>query len=61
LRSDAYFAAAPVILTKGKNMKYLVPSIVIPVLLLIGVVQYGIFRPPIIVGLSAPAANSQAW
>jgi hypothetical protein len=42
-------------------MKYLVPPIVIPVLLFIGVVAHGILRPPIIVGHSpAPAANSQA-
>ena len=61
MRSDAYSAAAPVLLTKGKNMKYLIPPIVIPVLLFIGVVAFGILRPPIIVGLSAPAANSQAW
>jgi hypothetical protein len=47
--------------SKGKTMKYLVPPIVIPVLLFIGVVAYGMLRPPIIVGHPpAPAANSQA-
>ena len=61
MTGDAHDAAAPVLLTKGKNMRYLVPPIVIPVLLFIGVVAYGILRPPIIVGHSpAPAANSQA-
>ena len=61
LESDAYDAAAPVLLTKGKNMKYLLPPIVIPVLLFIGIAAHGILRPPIIVGHSAaPAANSQA-
>jgi hypothetical protein len=39
-------------------MKYLVPPIVIPVLLFIGVVAYGMLRPPIIVGHPpAPAVN----
>jgi hypothetical protein len=42
-------------------MKYLVPPIVIPVLLFIGIVAYGMLRPPIIVDHPpAPAANSQA-
>jgi hypothetical protein len=42
-------------------MKYLVPPIVIPVLLFIGVVAYGMLRPPIIVAHPAvPVANSQA-
>jgi hypothetical protein len=41
-------------------MKYLIPPIVIPVLLFIGVVAYGLLRPPIIVGHPVPVANSQA-
>jgi len=42
-------------------MKYVVPPIVIPVLLFIGIVAYGMLRPPIIVGHpSAPATNSLA-
>ena len=42
-------------------MKYLLPPIVIPVLLFIGIAAHGILRPPIIVGYSAaPAVNSQA-
>jgi hypothetical protein len=42
-------------------MKYFVPPIVIPVLLFIGVVAYGVLRPPIIVGPPlVPVANSQA-
>jgi hypothetical protein len=46
---------------KGKTMKYLVPPIVIPVLLLIGIVAYGMLRPPIIAGHPpTPAVNSQA-
>ena len=41
-------------------MKYLVPPIVIPVLLLIGLASYGMLRPPITVGHpSTSAANSQ--
>jgi hypothetical protein len=36
-------------------MKYLVPPIVIPVLLFIGIAAYAMLRPPIIVG-HAPAA-----
>jgi hypothetical protein len=45
---------------KGKIMKYLVPPIVIPLLLFIGVVAYGMLGPPIIVAHPpAPAANSQ--
>jgi hypothetical protein len=41
-------------------MKYLVPPIVIPVLLFIGVVAYGMLRPLIVVGHPpVPAANSQ--
>jgi hypothetical protein len=41
-------------------MKYLVPPIVIPVLLLIGVVIYGIVKPPTVVAYApVPAANSQ--
>jgi hypothetical protein len=41
-------------------MKYLVPPIVIPVLLFIGIAAYGMLRPPIIVGHApAPAASAQ--
>jgi hypothetical protein len=41
-------------------MKYLVPPIVIPVLLFIGVAAYGLLKPPIIAGHSpVPMANSQ--
>jgi hypothetical protein len=41
-------------------MKYLVPPIVIPVLLFIGVAAYGMLRPPIIVDHPpAAAASSQ--
>ena len=42
-------------------MKYLVPPIVIPILLFIGVAAYGLLSPPIVaVGhLPAAAANSQ--
>jgi hypothetical protein len=39
-------------------MRYLVPPIVIPLLLLIGIVAYGVLRPPIIVGHPPPAAAS---
>jgi hypothetical protein len=40
--------------------KYLVPPIVIPILLFIGIVAYGMLRPPIVVGNApAPAANAQ--
>jgi hypothetical protein len=43
------------------TMKYLVPPIVLPVLLFIGVVAYGVLRPPVIVGHPpVPVANSQA-
>ena len=42
-------------------MKYLVPPIVIPALLLIGVLAYGMLRPPIIVGHApVPTAHLQA-
>jgi hypothetical protein len=42
-------------------MKYLVPPIVIPALLLIGVLAYGMLRPPIILGHAlVPTAHSQA-
>jgi hypothetical protein len=41
-------------------MKYLVPPIVIPFLLFIGIVAYGMLRSPIIVAHPpAAAANSQ--
>jgi hypothetical protein len=47
-------------LKPGNKMKYLVPPIVIPALLLIGVVAYGMLRPLIIVvHLPVPAALSQ--
>jgi hypothetical protein len=42
-------------------MKYLVPPIVIPVLLFIGIAAYGMLRPPITVDHPpAPAAISQS-
>jgi hypothetical protein len=42
-------------------MKYLVLPIITPVLLFIGVIAYGMLRPPIIVGHPpVPVANSQA-
>ena len=48
-------------LSNRNIMKYLIPPIVIPVLLIIGVVAYGMLRPPIIAGHSpVPAANSPA-
>jgi hypothetical protein len=40
-------------------MTYLVPPIVIPVLLFIGIVAYGMLRPIIVAHPSAPAAHSQ--
>ncbi len=41
-------------------MKYLVPPIVIPVLLFIAVVAYGMLRPPLMAGHPpASVANSQ--
>ncbi len=41
-------------------MKYLVPPIVIPVLLFIGIASYALLRPPIVVGHSvAPVVNAQ--
>jgi hypothetical protein len=41
-------------------MKFLVPPLVIPVLLFVGVVAYGLLKPPIIVGHPPfAAANSQ--
>ena len=41
-------------------MKYLVPPIVIPILLCLGIAAYAILRPPIVVGNTpAPAAISQ--
>ena len=46
--------------SKGKTMKYLVPPIVIPVLLFIGIVAYAMLRPPITdAHPPTPAANSQ--
>ena len=41
-------------------MKYLVPPIVIPILLFIGVVAYGLFGPPIIAGGHPPATAVNA-
>ena len=42
-------------------MKYLVPPIVIPVLLFIGIAAYGMLRPPITADHPpAPAAISQS-
>jgi hypothetical protein len=43
-------------------MRYLVPPIVIPILLLIGVAAYVLLRPPIAVAghAPAPAMNSQS-
>ena len=47
-------------LEKEGTMKYLVPPIVIPVLLFIGIAVYAMLRPPIIVGHApAPAASAQ--
>ena len=44
-----------------KTMKYLVPPIVIPILLLIGVAAYGLFGPPIVAGHHpASSLNSQS-
>jgi hypothetical protein len=41
-------------------MKYLVPPIVIPALLIIGIVAYAMLKPPFIVGQpSVPVATSQ--
>jgi hypothetical protein len=41
-------------------MKYLVPPIVIPVLLFIGIAAYGMLRPPIVAGVAPlPTASSQ--
>jgi hypothetical protein len=41
-------------------VKYLVPPIVIPVLLFIGVVAYAALRPPFVVAHpAAPVANTQ--
>lgn len=41
-------------------MKYLVPPIVVPVLLFIGIVAYALLRPPIVVGYSlAPVSIAQ--
>ena len=45
----------------GNQMNYLVPPIVMPALLLIGVLAYGMLRPPIILGHAVvPTAHSQA-
>jgi hypothetical protein len=41
-------------------VKYLVPPIVIPVLLFIGIVAYASLRPPVLVGHPvAPMVNAQ--
>jgi hypothetical protein len=45
-----------VLLTGKKSMKYLVPPIVIPILLLIGVAAYGLLGPPIIATVAIPSA-----
>jgi len=44
-----------------ENMKYLVPPIVIPILLFIGVAAYGLFGPPIVAAGNHPTSslNSQ--
>jgi hypothetical protein len=45
---------------KGRSMKYLVPPIVIPVLLFIGIVAYALLRPPLDAGHSvAPVSIAQ--
>jgi hypothetical protein len=41
-------------------MKYLVPPIVIPILLFIGVAAYGLLRSPIVVVGHLPAAAAKA-
>jgi hypothetical protein len=41
-------------------MKYLVPPIVIPVLLVIGVAAYALLKPPIIVGHHPPGVSANA-
>ncbi len=42
-------------------MKYFIPPIVIPILLIIGIAAYGILRPPIVVDHPpASAATSQS-
>jgi hypothetical protein len=41
-------------------VKYLVPPIVIPVLLVVGVVAYALLRPPLVIGHPvAPVVNAQ--
>ncbi len=41
-------------------MKYLVPPIVIPVLLLIAIVAYSLLRPPLVPDhMAAPVVNAQ--
>ena len=49
------------VLFAGKIMRYLIPPVVIPILLFIGIAAYGLLRTPIVaVGhLPAAAANSQ--
>jgi len=45
---------------KGATMRYLVPPIVIPVLLLIGIAAFGMLRPPIVSGNAPlPAVSAQ--
>ena len=41
-------------------MKYLVPPIVIPVLLFIGIAAYAMLRPPIIVGHALRSSGERA-
>jgi hypothetical protein len=60
-RNDPYWYHRSGPPNKGKTIKYLVPPIVIPVLVFVGIVAYAMLRPPIIAGhLPAPSANSQA-
>ena len=44
---------------KEETMKYLVPPIVIPALLFVGIVTYGMLGPPIIGGHPPMSASSQ--
>jgi hypothetical protein len=51
---------SPPVFKKEGTMKYLVPPIVIPILLFIGIAAYAMLRPPLIVGHPpAPAASAQ--
>jgi hypothetical protein len=56
----APFVSATVGLQKEKPVKYLVPPIVIPVLLVIGIAAYALLKPPIMISHPAAAsANAQ--